>query len=611
MNDILLEKFKSLNIEIEGTIKPVWNRTYCPKCSEEKRTKDKDFAFNMTTGQYKCHKCQYRGNVIYTKDENYARPVLAEFKESDKVKTYFFSRGISESTYKDLINRKLLSHTEKGEGFKFNYWRDDEYINFKARALANKDFFQQKNGEKILFNINSAKGKSKGIIVEGEMSAIALIEAGLEEEYAIVSLENGASKEGSVEGKFAGLRNCYEQLMGIESWIVALDNDQAGVYTGSELIRYLGEHKCKIIQYPKDCKDPDDVINRNKRGQFTNKENNDVLREMIANAVDFPVKGIIELNDKLKELLMQYKKYGRPPAVPIPMHNGKFSFKRGESTIIGGYSNVGKSTYAMALCYLMLMEYQWKWVIFAGEQHPQDRYFEDLAQMILRKPIEEKDRYGKPIMGCATPEEYEAALEFISNHIYLVYPERGQKPTLEWIMEKTLFLKQKHGINGVILDTFNKMKHNMGIIRDDIYMDDWMDKWIEYGFDFDASILIMHPSKPGKTRSGSLPLMTRYDLAHGAMPGNKADNVIIYHRDNTDTESGIPSMEATISFDKIRDQKTVGRKGIFKVTYDPFTNGFKYDVQGYSYNKTLAFATDQIINSIPGENYLDPDDIPF
>lgn len=615
MNDLLLNKFVALGIDLDGArIKPFWNRVVCPKCLQEKPTKAKDFAFNMTTGRYVCHRCSYKGNVIYEKKEQYSLPNTAYLSNqpSDPVKSYFLKRGISSQTFDSLCERKIISCSSKGNGFYFNYWKENVLVNHKARSLFDKKFYQHQDAEKVLFNINSAKGKTRAILVEGEMSAIACIEAGLEEEYAILSLENGSAKEGSVDGKMIGLRNCYEFLSHIETWIIALDDDQAGVYTANEIIRHIGEHRCKIVLYPDGCKDPDDILNREKRGEYTISENNAILRDMINSAVDFPVKGIIELNDKLKDLLMQYKKHGRPPAVKIPMHDNLFSFKRGDLTILTGYANMGKSTYAMNLAYLTLMEYQWKWVIFAGEQHPQDRYFEDLAHMILRKPIMDKDRFGKPIEGCATPDEYEAALEFISNHIFLVFPERGQKPTFEWIKEKVSFLKNKYGINGVILDTFNKMKHDFAAKRDDVYLDDWLDMCLEDALDYDAYILLMHPSKPQKTKNGNIVMMNMYDIAGGAMTPNKADNIIIYHRESRFMEDGIPNNDAIVRFDKIRDQKTVGKIGELRVTYDPFMNGFRYGPGAYRYNRTLDAATSSIIASASEDvNYISEDEIPF
>lgn len=614
MNDLLLDRFRKAGILVDRAraIKPFWNRTVCHKCSEQKPTKDLDMSFNMTTGGYICHKCQYKGGVLYEKKVEYSRPKFQEHKPSDDVKTYFFGRGISEKIFNELVNRKLLSYSKTGSGFYFNYWRDGQLVNFKARSIADKKFFQHQDAEKILFNIDSAKGKTKAILVEGEMSVFACIEAGLENEYALLSLENGANKEGNLDGKLTGLRNCYEQLAKIESWIIALDNDQAGVYTANEVIKYLGADKCKIITYPDGCKDPDDIINRNKRGEYTGAQNNAILVGMMAAAVDYPVKGIIELDENVKALLMSYKTHGRPPAIKIPMLDNNFSFKRGDLTILTGYANMGKSTWAMTLLYLTLMEYQWKWAIFAGEQHPQDRYFEDLAHMILKKPIMDKDRFGKPIEGCATPEEYEAALEFISNHVYLIYPERGQKPTFEWIKEKAAHLKKKYGINGVILDTFNKMKHDFANQRDDVYLDDWLDMCIEDALDYDAYLLLMHPSKPQKTRGGNIVRMNMYDIHGGAMTANKVDNIIIYHRESRFGEDSSPSTEADIIFEKIRDQKTVGKIGSFRVTYDPFINGFRYGQSLLRYNRSLDTVTHSIIKSaIDDIEAIAEEDIPF
>ena len=612
MNDILLYKFSRLEIIPSGTIKQFWNRTVCPRCNAEKSTKQKDLAFNMATGAYYCHKCNYKGNVIYEKNKQYKRPTDRQHKPSNEVKDYLFSRGISEPTFNKLIDQKLIAYTNKPDVFAFQYWRDNEFINFKLRDCGqNKIFSQQPDGEKILYNINSAKGKEIAIVVEGEMSAIACIEAGLDEKYAILSLENGASKEGSVEGKLAGFRNCFEQTAHIKRWIIALDNDQAGTYTANELIRHIGEHKCNIIQYPEGCKDPDDIINRSKRPQYTSFENNQALKQMFDNSIEFPVKGIIELDDTTKQLLMNYKKHGRPPAVMIPMFEGSFAFKRGDYTVVSGLANVGKSTGTMNIAYLMTMEHLWKWAIFAGEQHPQDRYFEDLAQMILKKPIEDKDRFGRPIEGCATPDEYEAALEFISNHFFLVYPERGQKPTLEWMMEKMFYLKEKYGINGVLIDTFNKLKHDFRNNRDDVYLDDWHDLAKEYASAFDAFILIMHPAKQNKTKTGAIPMIGMYDIAGGAMTPNKVDNILIYHRETRFGEDQIPNNIAIWKFDKIRDQKTVGKIGQFKVEYFPEKNNFKYGANGFWYNKTLLGVTGQIIESVKDENYLDTEDIPF
>ena len=109
MNDLLYEKFLKLEIGTEKALKPFWNRTTCPKCSEEKKTKATDMSFNMTDGRYICHRCAWKGNVIYQKKEDYVKPVMQDYKPSDKVKEYFLSRGIEGATYDTFIERKLIA----------------------------------------------------------------------------------------------------------------------------------------------------------------------------------------------------------------------------------------------------------------------------------------------------------------------------------------------------------------------------------------------------------------------------------------------------------------------------------------------------------------------
>ena len=75
----------------------------------------------------------------------------------------------------------------------------------------------------------------------------------------------------------------------------------------------------------------------------------------------------------------------------------------------------------------------------------------------------------------------------------------------------------------------------------------------------------MHPSKPQKTRGGNIVRMNMYDIHGGAMTANKVDNIIIYHRESRFGEDSSPSTEATIIFEKIRDQKTVGKIGSFQL----------------------------------------------
>ena len=55
------------------------------------------------------------------------------------------------------------------EVINFNYFIDNELINIKSRAVAEKDFMLCKDAELIFYNLNGTKGKDKVIITEGEI----------------------------------------------------------------------------------------------------------------------------------------------------------------------------------------------------------------------------------------------------------------------------------------------------------------------------------------------------------------------------------------------------------------------------------------------------------
>ena len=590
MNDIIIDRLAKIGIVNSKPLKRGWNRTKCPKCLDNgDKHKDLTLSFDVENGMYNCHRCNWKGNVVYQKSNIYTRPTLEENTESDEVMNFLRSRGFSDGTIRRILADKLISYGKRTKSVCFNYWKNGELLNYKTRVIGEKAFYQCENAEKSLYNIDSVKGKEVAIVVEGEMSALACIEAGLDKKYAILSLENGAGREGDLTGKFIGFKNCYNELIDIKTYIIALDDDIPGTYTGSLLIRHIGEHRCKIVKFPEGCKDPDDIINREKRGGFTAAENNRALVEVFEKAVDFPVGGIIELDENIRELLLKYKQHGRPPStrIPIKVVDNHFSFKSGEITCVSGYANMGKSTWCMDVAKMMSMSHGWKWAIFAGEQYPQDRYFEDLAASILRKNIMEKDRQGKLYMNVASLDEVDMAYNFISDKFYLIAPEHGIKPTLEYIMEKALYLKEKYGINGIILDTFNKMQHDFGNQRDDVYLDDWFDKCIPYARQFDAFILLMHPSKPSTTKNGNISRPNIYSIAGGAMSANKLDNIIFIHRPSILDEDGMPNNSMEVIISKVRDTKSVGKLGTITGEFVPDENTYRYGAGYETFDMTL------------------------
>ncbi len=101
---------------------------------------------------------------------------------STKIEQWFQSRGISIKTINDFKISEDIEYmpqiNKKTNIIKFNYYIGNELINIKYRD-ARKNFKLYKGAEKVFYNINSIVGYDTCVIVEGEMDALALHEAGL------------------------------------------------------------------------------------------------------------------------------------------------------------------------------------------------------------------------------------------------------------------------------------------------------------------------------------------------------------------------------------------------------------------------------------------------
>ncbi len=81
-------------------------KTKCPQCSDGRKNKtDMPLSVNITTGEFSCHNCGWKGNVraMERKRENkkYEKPPQDVIKNSDlkeKVVEYFKTRGVSKTT---------------------------------------------------------------------------------------------------------------------------------------------------------------------------------------------------------------------------------------------------------------------------------------------------------------------------------------------------------------------------------------------------------------------------------------------------------------------------------------------------------------------------------
>ena len=349
---LYIEDFqRELGGKISGNIK-----TFCPFCHKNRHNRrDKSFSINCQTMAYHCHYCGAAG-YLKSRVEETIRHFDRQYKKSmnrtytkPKVKPniqlaldaamveYFKGRGVSEKT---LLKAKVTKETayfgqdgKKRGCIAFNYYVNGEHINTKYRTR-DKHFTFIAGAQSVPYNIDSIAESSYSdgerkycIITEGEVDTLSYIECGYTHS---VSMPNGANAnlewmDDFVESHFDKMEVIY----------ISTDSDRKGVEAREELIRRFGADIVKVVTYPEDCKDINEVLVKHGR---------DEVKKCFDNAADIKPKGIIELSDVstgLDDLFFNGLQRGM--TIGIPTLDEILSFKTGMLTIVTGVPTHGKA----------------------------------------------------------------------------------------------------------------------------------------------------------------------------------------------------------------------------------------------------------------------------
>ncbi len=593
------EKLKDLGIELKNSRGQ--QKVVCPKCSPTRKNKrDTCLSVNVNTGDYNCHNssCTFRGTVrtslnAQLNSKEYKKPSqeeLRNIKRSEGVVAFFKKRGISEKT----INQFLIYSREewmpqvnaKTNVICFPYIDEKlQIINIKYRDK-DKNFKLFKDAKLIMYNLQSLRNKKYAIVTEGEIDCMSLYEAGVggnepnvdketgemgEEnwlnKWALLSVPNGASLGGSAKLEY--LENNAELLMEVSEFIIATDNDEAGEALKKELIKRLGAEKCRTIQYPTDL-----VVPTKEGFMRACKDMNEVLlhfgalhiQNMIINSELIPIEGIYFVDSIKESMLNDFRKgIQLGESTRFGIMDEYFRWKTGDVNLWIGYANSGKTTILMQLMIIKSMYDGWKWAVFSPENFPANDFYNDLVEMYIGKWI-----------GYMTEQEYSDACDFLNEHIFYVYPDNEHD--IVSIHEKFRYLVLKYGVDGVVLDPFNQLDHlQKNFEREDMYLSrilkDIKRFALSNGINYN---IVAHPKTPKYNEDRSLPVVDMYDVAGGAMWGNKTDQIISYHRPNSHQDKNDPC--ADIHIQKIKRKRTGGKLGFFSTNLNWKTK--RYMVEG-------------------------------
>lgn len=574
------------NLDIKLTRRSGQEKTICPNCSHtRKNKKDKCLSVNITTGDFRCHNCEFHGNVRVSERKrdnvNYAKvdkEYYGQAYKSENMLKWFSDRGISEATVNKFMiymKEEWMPQTQKKERcICFPYFRDTEIVNIKFRD-GRKNFKMISKAELILYNLNSIRDRKKVLLVEGEIDALTLYEAGYFHEdkenyesgqnekgepiikqrytekssYGILSVPNGASK-GAAALEY--IDNCSDWLFGLEEVIIATDGDAAGRQLKDELVRRIGVEKCRILPYPQErcvptkdgeAREPKDL---NEVLMFLGK---DWVDWCVSGASYIPVEGVHMVEDIFETMLDNFRKgIQLAPTTRFPTIDPYFRWKKGDIVLHTGYMNCGKTFDVMQMMLTKSIWDGWKWGIFSPENYPANDFYDDLVEMYAGKWLDKM-----------TEDEYVDACWFINQHIFFVYPEDEQD--LNCIHDRFRYLVLKKGIDGVLIDPWNQLDSlQKPYQREDQYLSEMLKMVKRFSLMNNVVYnIIAHPKNVSPNSDRSLPIVDFFDLAGGAMWGNKVDCIASWFRPNWHTDKKDPHVQLHIQ--KTKRKRTGGQPG--------------------------------------------------
>ena len=277
-----------------------------------------------------------------------------------------------------------------------------------------------------------------------------------------------------------------------------------------------------------------------------------------------------------------------------------FSWKKGFSYLFTGTPGTGKTTMILFLMLLMSYKYGYKWCIWTPEM--EDSYLKNKSVN-----YHAKDLIYLMIWTLAGVTPYE---HYAKNHNCDLLSESKIETLYNWVIDHFKFIhindrtpaglieafseqKNKHDVDGFLIDPWKSVKQDMNGMRSDLWMEDTLMEFKTFSLESDSIInFIVHPKslKDYKDANGNFRVITPFDLNGGAAWNNSMDVII-----------SLRKLEARTEWHslKIRKQHLVGQVGSYEsITFnkneyrfsfglsDPFNKGENNSFYDYSNQDT-------------------------
>jgi twinkle protein len=613
---------------------------HCPICTDgrlSKHQKEKKLSVNIITDEWRCNHCGAAGRILKDiPDRNYERvpylrkplpldivddksEYLWQWLESDRriprsiaiwLGIYTTVKGIKLKNVPDEYKEQWQDQFANQYVFAFPFLVDNGVVDCQYRDTW-KNFSMESEAEKIFYNIDSLKGKTKVLITEGMIDVASVYTAlGTETDWAIISVPNGATISpreieiynltGDVEiigeVNLEYFLNTQDKFGKIEEICFAGDIDAAGVKLRKSIFRIVAIDKTKMLSLVdwSEIKKPDGT---------PCKDANDVLKvnpEFIQICIDkrkFTGKTFVKtIIDCMPEIMSHYFN-GMVMALKTGWQEFDYHFgmKSGDLVIGNGWQASGKTIFTVNLMLTFAWYYNWKWALWMPENYPESLVYEMLMEVLINRSMNNKSEMHFSV------KEIESASKWIHEHFFCI-EETEVSYTPDDIRRITKSMIRMHGINGLLIDPWNSL------LEDETYYKLGGHKWLEnqltiqksfnkqYGI---ATIILAHPvTLDSKGRSGnsdgSFSHPTIFQIDGGKIWAAKADVYFTAHRPNPSNQS---DRTTEVYVQKLKTWKLygipTGEKNPVLFTMEPSSGRFLSVTGNFAFDTQNKFSDSQ------------------
>jgi len=506
---------------------------------------------------------------------------------NQKHATFLESRKISVQTAISLgIYSGRLQHEEEGRGLYavndesgdalcYPFYKSGSVVNEKYR-LPGKEFRQLTGGSQTFYNADVLssyeliEGTESLVICEGEMDALACIEAG--HRFA-VSVPAGATSPkknafGVIEPvpkgtadiipeedkKFGFVYSNILELAQIQHIIIATDNDDSGRNMAEELVRRLTRARCSFIVWPDGVKDMNDVLI---------KYGPDRVRELIRQAKPYPLSGVYKLEDLPDPPKLKFVSTGFAQLDVKSDQNGSLKLTYPALMVITGRASHGKSTWAQQLVSNLANLHGWKCAIASFEMMFKPYVRDALGAAYLGRPHESWDN-----------ADWADVNGFVNDNFAIIRQDDEEGVScfdVYWFLRKAEEAIIRHNVRVILLDPWNQL--DMSKDRNEStteYTARVLKDIAKFAEKFNVLfIIVAHPTKSGAMKDvGELDL---YDISDSAHFQNRADIGVVIGRLSNPDGSRTNESELRITKRRLDDY---GSLGPVKLAFDVVSRTF-------------------------------------